>query len=638
MYRISCKKLCVFFFLFVIAFGSQGQPADSLFNLQLDTIASEVKKIDFLLEFSKKISYSNPNRAFELANKALVKSLEASYEKGEAESYMRIGVYWIYHNDYPKALENMFQAEKIALKIDNKELTSKILMNLGNIYYDNKDRDKAIDYFDRALKLAKEINDKDDIAGCLMNFGNVYSDNGEFKLANENFQKALKIYNEINLMQGIARALFNIGNVYFYQENYNMALDYYQQSLKVEREEDDKLDIIIALNAIGKVYMKMNRDNEALDFCTQSLDLAWETNSEDDISKACYSLSSIYKKRKDYKNALAYFTMASNIRESLFNDEKNKEFGKLEARHLTEKQESEIALLKKDKSLKEEQAAKDKLTKNITIAFILMFSLVVVSVILYTKNRKEHQINQKLIARNKEIAAQAESLKILNEELDQFVYRSSHDLKAPLTSVLGLLTIIQMDHQDLNVVNYLDKIKLSIDKLMLVLQDLTNYSRNARMKIEIQPIDFQKLISNAFADLHYLDNLHRIKIETNLNTATPFHTDLVRLKILVTNIISNAIAHHDIIKPSPYINIEVDVNNERAVIKVKDNGKGISEKFKDKIFDMFFKGSNDSQGSGLGLYIANGVIKKLNGTLEFESNEGLGTTFILTIPNNSARA
>jgi len=256
-----------------------------------------------------------------------------------------------------------------------------------------------------------------------------------------------------------------------------------------------------------------------------------------------------------------------------------------------------------------------------------------VSVILYTKNRKEHQINQKLKGRNKEIAAQAEAMKTLNEELDQFVYRSSHDLKAPLTSVLGLITIIQLDNKDGNIVNYLDKIKISVDKLMLVLQDLTNYSRNSRLQLEHQPINFEELIKKSLDELQYLEKAKKINIDTIISIAEPFESDLARLGILMTNLLSNAIVHHDTDKPNPYIIIEIKNENEKVLISIKDNGKGIPEKFKDKIFDMFFKGSNDSMGSGLGLYIACGVIKKLRGKLEFESVEDEGSTFNALLPN-----
>lgn len=628
--------LGIIFLFFFKSYATYAQISDTTLTYMLSSAQNETEKVDVYLELSKKVLYSDPNRSFEYARTARDMATEIEYEKGRAEALRRIGIFYMYHNDYPQALDNIFEAEKIAVEIKDKELESKCLMNLGSIYYDNRDFQKALNYFSKSLRIAKEINDKDDIAGCLTNFGNVYSDMGDFKLAIDNYKKAQDLYVEIQDKQGIAKSLFNIGNVYFYQSNYVAALDYYQKSLKIDREENDRLDIVIAHNAIGKVYFKMGKLDEALSYCTQSLDLAWEINSQDDISKACYSLSAIYKKKQDFKTALAYYQMATNIKESLFNEEKNKEFGKLEARHQIDKQDSEIKLLKKDKALKEEQAQKELLMKNIMIAGILMFSLVVVSVILYTKNRKEHQINQKLIARNKEIAAQAEALKTLNEELDQFVYRSSHDLKAPLTSVLGLISIIQIDPKEENVINYLDKIRLSIDKLMLVLQDLTNYSRNSRLQLEKQLIDSEVLIKKSIDELQYLEKMQKVKIEYTINVLSPFYSDSTRVGILVTNLLSNAVAHHNIEQNEPKIWISIDVNSEKASIKVKDNGKGISDKFKDKIFDMFFKGSNDSQGSGLGLYIANGVIKKLKGKLEFESEEGKGSTFTVTLPNMSA--
>jgi len=634
MYKATAYFFVSFLGFLSCSFVAIAQMSDSIFMNQVDTIQSEVKKIDLYLDYSKNLNYSNPNRSFELAKTALDLANKAEYDKGKAEAFMRIGIYYIYHNDYPQALDNIFQAEKIANEIKDKELIAKCLMNLGNIYYDNRDFQSALNYFSKSLRIAKEISDQDVIAGCLTNFGNVYSDMGDFKLAVDNFQKALKLYVQVQDKQGISKSLFNIGNVYFYQENFTAALNYYEKSLKIDRKQEDKLDVIIALNAIGKVYFKMNKNNEALDYSTQSLDLAWEVNSQDDISKACYTLASIYKRRQDFKTALAYYQMATNIKESLFNEEKNKEFGKLEARHQLEKQDSEIKLLRKDKALKEEQAEKELLMKNIIIAGILMFSLVVVSVILYTKNRKERQINQKLKARNKEIAAQAEVLKTLNEELDQFVYRSSHDLKAPLSSVLGLITLVQYESKDANIINYLEKIKISVDKLMLVLQDLTNYSRNSRLQLEKNVIDFEEIARKSIDELQYLEKLKLIRVDVNIHLNEPFESDFARLSILTTNLLSNAIAHHDIEnRDAPFIIIDVSGDKSYASIKITDNGKGIPDKFKDKIFDMFFKGSNDSMGSGLGLYIANGVVKKLSGKLEFESKEGEGTTFVATLPN-----
>jgi signal transduction histidine kinase/tetratricopeptide (TPR) repeat protein len=611
------------------------QEYDTTFVEKLDKVETDTGRVNLLLEQAKKIKLSDPNLSYEYAKQAYELSLDINYDRGKAESMLRMGTYYIYHTDFNKALEFISEALKISEKIKNQDLVAKCLMNLGLIYYDNKNYNQAISYFEKSLKIAKEIDNKLDIAGSLTNFGNVYSDMGDYKLALENFQNALKLYVEIQDKEGISKSLFNIGNVYFNQNNFKAALDYYQKSLKIDREQEDKLDIVVALNAIGNTYLKLNNIEKALQYSTQSLDLAWEINSQDDISRACYVLSSIYAKKNDYKTAFAYFKMATKIKESLFNQEKNQMFGKLEAKYQLEKQEAEIRLLKQDKQLKEELASKEILMKNIIIAGILMFSLVVMSVILYNKNLKEHQINTQLKQRNKEIMAQAEALKILNEELDQFVYRSSHDLKAPLTSVLGLINILKINIKDENVLMYLDKIEKSINKLMLVLHDLTNYSRNSRLQIEHKKINFNELLSKVKEELSYLEQIDKIDIVFNVNEEVPFISDFTRVKILLTNLLSNAIVHHDLSKSNPFINVDIQVNREFATISVKDNGKGIEDRIKGKIFDMFFKGSNDSLGSGLGLYIANGVVKKMNGKLEFTSTHEQGSEFIATLPNNN---
>ena len=631
---MQIRNLFCYFLLYICIQNAFGQ-SDTLLQSQLKQAKNDKEKVGILLDFSKRINYSYPNLSYKYAKEALQLAEQINYPEGRSEAFRRMGIYYIYYADYPLALEYLSRALKIAESINNKSLISKCLMNLGLIYYDNKDFNPALNYFAKALRIAKEINDKQDISNCLTNFGNVYIEKGDYKLALEKYQEALNYFVEIQDKEGIAKSVSNIGNVYFYEGNYKAALDYYLKSYKINMEEDNKLDIIASLLHIGKVYVKMGRLDEGLEYCILSLDKAWEIHSQDDIQRACETLSEIYKKKKDYKTALGYFQMSTSIKEELNNQNRIKEFGKLEAKFQLERQEAEINLLKKDNALKEEQSQKEMLVKNIIIAGILLFSLIAVSVILYNKNQKEQAINQQLKARNKEIAAQAEKLTVLNEELDSFVYRSSHDLKAPLTSVLGLVSILKMELKEDKSVSMLDKVKLSIDKLLLVIHDLTNYSKNNRLKIENTKIDFENIISTAINDLHYLNKLDSIKIESEVVENYPFYSDPLRLSILVTNLLSNAIIHHDLKKDSPVIKIKVEQNKTFAKFTISDNGKGIDDDIKPKIFDMFFKGSNESPGSGLGLYIVNGVIKKLNGKLDFHSTNGEGSEFSFEIPNQA---
>lgn len=264
----------------------------------------------------------------------------------------------------------------------------------------------------------------------------------------------------------------------------------------------------------------------------------------------------------------------------------------------------------------------------------LLVSVLIVTVIQYRNNRQARKVNQQLLIQNKEIEAKSEALEIANEELDNFIYRSSHDLKAPLTSVLGLINITQIELKEETLKEYLIKMQKSIDKLMLVLQDLSNYSRNSRLAINKEVVDFKSIVLKCIENFKDKDKFNFIKIDYQINGNTPFLSDNLRVGILINNLLSNAITHHDLSKQSPSIQINITFNEQKAVIKIVDNGNGIPLEVQPKMFDMFYKGTNESQGSGLGLYIVQGVIKKLSGTISFTSTEGKGTTFIAEIPNS----
>jgi signal transduction histidine kinase len=234
-----------------------------------------------------------------------------------------------------------------------------------------------------------------------------------------------------------------------------------------------------------------------------------------------------------------------------------------------------------------------------------------------------------------ELLKKNEELKILNEELDTFVYRSSHDLRAPLTSVLGLSSLIE-NETDLHKIYYLNfLIKESVERLLKVTDDMADYSRNARTHVQEEEVDFSELIDEAIASHHFMENFHRLKI--NLDIQIPGKTvklDKRRIAILVNNSLSNAIKYQDTNKEYSFLNISALCENNTLKLIFEDNGVGISEEYHDKIFEMFYRANAYSLGSGLGLYIVKGIVEKLNGKAEVISAPEKGTTFIFTFPLN----
>jgi PAS domain S-box-containing protein len=230
------------------------------------------------------------------------------------------------------------------------------------------------------------------------------------------------------------------------------------------------------------------------------------------------------------------------------------------------------------------------------------------------------------------LKSQNDELTKINAELDRFVYSASHDLRAPLMSVKGLLNMIHMDPDKSHVPQYLALMDQSISKLDHFISDIIHYSRNARMEVKLKEIDFSALVEESFESLKYMEGANLVTITTEVNTVVPFHSDASRLMIIFNNLITNAVRYRDPRKASR-LHIAIDTTPGHARLEFADNGIGIAEEHLGHIFRMFFRASADSKGSGLGLYIVKGVIDKLMGLITVSSTVGVGTTFTITLPH-----
>lgn len=233
----------------------------------------------------------------------------------------------------------------------------------------------------------------------------------------------------------------------------------------------------------------------------------------------------------------------------------------------------------------------------------------------------------------KKLKSQFQELQKRNHELDQFVYSVSHDLRAPLASVLGLINIASLENPPEHLKKYLEMIKGRINRLDSFIKDILNYSRNTRLEIAKEEVDFQKLLNEIEEHVKLIDESNKLDIQISIQEEKSFYSDPTRIAMILNNLYVNAIKYQDLNKPHSYLIINIIVTAEKAIIKFKDNGIGIPKNQLDKIFDMFFRASTISQGSGLGLYITKEAINKLNGTIKVDSAPGEYTNFQIDLPN-----
>lgn len=219
------------------------------------------------------------------------------------------------------------------------------------------------------------------------------------------------------------------------------------------------------------------------------------------------------------------------------------------------------------------------------------------------------------------------------EELDKFVYSASHDLRAPLMSVLGIVNLALMEDDVQSQNEYLDLIKQSVKKLDTFIINIIDYYKNARGIQAITEIDFNQLVNDVTEAIKFLPEFGKINMITNINQTGVFYSDAMKFRIIFNNLITNAVKFQDTKKENPFIKLDIHATPSHTKITFEDNGLGIKKDDIEKIFKMFYRAGATNSGSGIGLYIVHEAITKLQGTINVTSTVGEGSIFEINIPS-----
>jgi signal transduction histidine kinase len=223
----------------------------------------------------------------------------------------------------------------------------------------------------------------------------------------------------------------------------------------------------------------------------------------------------------------------------------------------------------------------------------------------------------------------------INKELDRFVYSISHELRAPVASALGLGDIIQ-DEKDLEEIQKYNTIMIqNLQRLDSLMNDILDYSRNARYELKADCISFEKEIQAAVQQCQFICT--DVRVTTHVHQATDFFTDAYRFRLVLNNLVSNAFRYQNPAESSKQIVISCEVCDKKAVLKVKDNGIGIAAEDQKYVFEMFYRAGNQlpqsKPGTGLGLYITKESLQKIGGSINVDSQIGHFTEFSVEIPS-----
>ncbi len=240
----------------------------------------------------------------------------------------------------------------------------------------------------------------------------------------------------------------------------------------------------------------------------------------------------------------------------------------------------------------------------------------------------------KIVEQNKLLQESNNRLQKLNDNLDGFVAKVSHDLRSPLASIRGILELVNLSNQDPTLNEYLDLMKTSVKKLENFITDILDLAKSSKLEPKKEQIDLQVFFNDILGSLRYAENAEKVEKIFKIETSSSFFSDKQRLGIIFSNLIGNSIRYANLKRSDCYVKITAHVSPQKAVFEIEDNGIGIEEKHQTRIFDMFYRANDSKTGTGLGLYIVKEAVEKLGGNIKLHSQPEVGSTFTITLPNS----
>jgi len=222
-------------------------------------------------------------------------------------------------------------------------------------------------------------------------------------------------------------------------------------------------------------------------------------------------------------------------------------------------------------------------------------------------------------------------LEHLNEELNALIYRTSHDLRAPVASLMGLVGLMEESKEDERKF-YTDMMTRQLLHLDETIRDIITFRKIGASTLAPEDIDLAAMIRETIQGLQFADSYAEIDKQISLPEHAVFSTDKYYLSIVINNLLSNAFKYADAAKSNRFVSVSLVIGEQKATLAIADNGIGIDPEYQQKVFDMFFRASTQSSGTGIGLHIVQEAVQKLNGRIALESVLGKGSTFTVTLP------
>jgi signal transduction histidine kinase len=607
------------------------------------------------------ISYlkGNLDEALNLHRDALAIRLGLTNKRALADSYNDIGALHDRAGREDSALNYYQYALNIFIEIDDLQGISQSYNNIGVFYWRTNDTPKAIQMFERSEKIDLQLGNDDDLSYTYSNLGACHGHLGELKKSLEYHRKALEIRTKLGNQLQVSRSLNNIATAYSGLKDYQNAISYFQQALEIKRQLGHSFEVLETLNNLALAFIGAKDLGRAMETTQEAVALSDSLEAPRQKVDALTCLATIYELKGDYRSAFETLMDKTQLRDSLQTVEKNTQLAEMQAKFEAAQQRMKIDQLNLEKDKAEIEVSRVQSRNSILVAVILI--VLVIAVFFYSlatlrakSNRELSHLNHQLEHSNHEIAAKNEEierqkgllevqnqqirdinlqleqlvevrtadLRQANEELDTFLYQSSHAMRAPILRLQGLFELAEVEKDPVIHAELIKSIDITLNRIDGMLRKLNQVSGLARRDVRPAPIDLEHTVEESLAQMAHLTPDERASVKIDLLKSGQLFTDPGLLRIILANLLENAYQFRAADVVQPKVEIELVPNETETILYFRDFGQGIPYPIQSKVFGMFVRGTESSKGEGLGLYVVKKAVEKLGAAITLTSAPG----------------
>lgn len=601
--------------------------------------------------------------------RALRFSEQASDSALIASAINNLGLAFFKLGSYPEALQYLLRALNLKIRIKQNYGMVQTLNNVGLVYNALRQYDKSRDFFQRAIDLSRELKDFDGLVYSLNNFAVTFLNEKKIDEAEPYFKEARKVGLQIENAVWESATYSGLGRVSLARDKIKEAKYYFDESLRMRESIHELSGISEVYFYYAKIHEQSGLLDSALYDLRKSTRYARQIRLRDRIVANYKSMTELYGQKKKYDSAYFYQSKFIALRDTLYDENLARNINAIQLQAQAE--EASSKLREKDREIS---------SRTTQIYFIAAIGAIVLMAAIgfYRSSIRERKLKDDLAQQKGKVDQQKEELQLSNEqlanaheiisrqnseleeynlqlqstvdtrtrelelanrelnvvnlELDNFIYKSSHDIKGPLARLIGLCHVALLDVSDTKAKQYLLRLSENAKNLSEIFERLRTVSDINSIELTREKISFGEMIDRVKKRLKNLQGYNEITFKEEIE-ALEFQSDPVLVETIFHNLMENAVKFQ---KKSGQFNkfISIKIKRQNGSVRVSfiDNGIGIRKADDQELFSMFTNAALEHKTIGLGLYIVKQCAAKLNGSVRIVPNQNQYTEFELTLP------